>query len=65
MDEKTINHLFEDHIKVSKKGTYGESGTGLGLQICKEFIELHNGKIWVESNLGIGSIFYISIPKEK
>ncbi len=43
-------------------GTNKEKGTGLGLIICKEFIEKQNGKIWAESKIGTGSSFHFSLP---
>ncbi len=43
-------------------GTANEKGTGIGLKICKDFIELNNGRIWVESKEGVGSKFCIAIP---
>jgi signal transduction histidine kinase len=50
---------------VSKNGTHAEKGTGLGLMICKEFVEKNGGRIWIESELGHGSTFTFSLPSIK
>ena len=57
-----INYLKIDQ-KVSQLGTNGEASTGLGLLLCKEFIEKHNGEIWLDSKINFGSTFFISLPK--
>lgn len=53
--------LFVLGAESSRKGTYGEPSTGLGLLICKEYVEKHKGKIWVESETGKGCTFYITL----
>ncbi|MCB1192756.1 MAG: hybrid sensor histidine kinase/response regulator [Leptospiraceae bacterium] len=65
MSEENKNKLFRIDEHYIQPGTNGESGTGLGLIICKEFVEKHEGKIWVESELDRGSCFFITIPASK
>ena len=56
--------LFEPFVNsVRRKGTAGEQSFGLGLYICRQIVEAHNGRIWFESEPGHGSIFFISLPR--
>ena len=65
INKENIEKLFRIDESYSTPGTQNETGTGLGLLICKEFIDKHGGKIWVESEPDKGSAFYFTIPISK
>jgi signal transduction histidine kinase len=65
MSQETIDKLFKIDSNYTTEGTSGEKGTGLGLILCKEFVDKHNGKLWVESEVGKGTSIHISLPKKK
>ena len=59
---ESLAKLFDISEVISTRGTAKETGTGLGLLLCKEFVEKHGGKIWVESEVGNGSQFKFTLP---
>ena len=59
MNKENLSKLFSADTNFSKSGTNGEKGTGLGLIICKEFVEKNGGKIEVESEEGVGTKFKV------
>ena len=61
---ENVEKLFRVDTNISQQGTSGEKGTGLGLLLCKEFVEKHGGNIWVESEIGKGSTFYFTLKKD-
>jgi len=62
--KSSFEKLFNVGEKIRSVGTDGELSTGLGLILCKEFVEKHGGKIWAESEVGKGSVFKIVFPLE-
>jgi len=62
MDEEMLNNLFQTNTKYISAGTANEKGSGLGLIVCKEFVEKQGGKIWIESELAKGCNSKFTIP---
>ncbi len=62
MNPDMVKNLFQLDQQPKRIGTEGEPSSGLGLILCKEFIEKHGGKLLVESAVGIGSTFSFTIP---
>jgi signal transduction histidine kinase len=65
ISQDDLAKLFRIDKKFRKNGTAGEHGTGLGLILCKDLIEMNGGQIRVESQVGKGSTFTFTLPKEK
>jgi signal transduction histidine kinase len=62
MSKFLVTNLFRLDVQTTREGTEGEPSTGLGMLLCKEFVEKHSGRLWVESEEGNGSTFYFTLP---
>jgi signal transduction histidine kinase len=65
MNKKQLKNLFNVGYSSSTEGTMGESGSGLGLIISKEFVNLNGGNIWAYSEQGKGSTFYFTLTRSE
>jgi|GEM_PF-1080461 len=62
IDERHFKRIFVIFQQLNKRGSF--DGTGMGLAIVKKIVERHRGRVWVESEAGVGSTFYVAIPDE-
>lgn len=60
-----LPHLFEKFYRSGRREAYQQRGTGLGLAIVKSIAERHGGRVWVDSQLGRGSVFSLEVPREQ
>jgi signal transduction histidine kinase len=63
IDKRDMARLFDRYYRIQNNQTRYISGFGIGLYLCAEIIKQHHGKTWVESETGVGSIFYFSLPE--
>jgi signal transduction histidine kinase len=63
MPSDELEHIFEKFHRLDPNLTRGVGGTGLGLYICREFLQRMGGRIWVESEFGAGSTFSFELPR--
>ncbi len=64
MSKKLQDDMFKIDVKTNRRGTEDEPSSGLGLILCKEFVEKNGGRIWIESEEGVGSVFYFTLPRK-
>ena len=63
--EKLKDYIFDKFSRARRLGTKGESTTGLGMSIVKSIVEKHGGRVWLESQEGKGTVFFITLPKHQ
>lgn len=63
IEKEDVGKIFNKFVQVERQAGPGAHGTGLGLAICRELVELHGGRIWAESTVGVGSEFCFALPK--
>jgi signal transduction histidine kinase len=60
--ESELEAIFTEFQQADSSITREAQGSGLGLAIARRFVEMHGGRIWVESELGVGSVFWFTLP---
>jgi two-component system phosphate regulon sensor histidine kinase PhoR len=63
--KEDLSRIFERFYRVDKGRSKELGGTGLGLSIVKHLVQAHGGRVWVESQIGKGSTFYLTLPKRR
>jgi signal transduction histidine kinase/DNA-binding response OmpR family regulator len=63
--EDKLQHIFEEFTQADASTTRRYGGTGLGLAITKKFVEMHKGRVWADSQVGVGSTFTFTLPREQ
>jgi signal transduction histidine kinase len=63
ISSENMKKLFRIDVKYKTNGTAGETGTGLGLLLCREFVEMNGGKIWCDSEENNGTTFHFTVPR--
>ena len=62
IDPSIRERVFDPFYQIKNQGMDEESGMGMGLAVVRELVQLHNGRVWVESVPGEGSVFYVVLP---
>lgn len=65
IEPEHLGRIFERFYRTDKARSRQHGGTGLGLSIVKHIVELHGGQVWVDSKVGVGSVFYIHLPMQQ
>ena len=60
-----LDRIFDRFAQVDSSATRSHGGAGLGLDLVRRFVDLHSGRVWVESEYGNGSTFFFTLPKER